>query len=83
MRKSSLILSLVLVASCGQSVDTPEIVYEKGLDETGYLSCMTEFLLANDQCRLQKDEDIFEACFEKHHLFCIEQNEELKKGGVR
>jgi hypothetical protein len=38
-------------------------------------------LSINDSCRLQTDEDIFESCMLQHHKFCLESNEELKRGG--
>lgn len=82
--KVILLTAIVLtVVGCGAAPDTPEVVYEKGLDDTGYLNCMVYLLTINDSCRLQRDEDIFEACMLTHHRFCLENNEELKRGGVK
>lgn len=82
MRGLTLAIGLSLLAACG-SAETPEVVYEKGLDEREYLDCMVQLLTINDQCRLQEDSRVFEACMLKHHDYCAESSEEFKKGGVR
>jgi hypothetical protein len=81
MRGLTLAIGLSLLAACG-SAETPEVVYEKGLDDQGYLDCMVDLLLLNDQCRLQRDQDIFESCMLQHHAFCRDSHEELKRGGI-
>lgn len=72
-----------MTSACGSDVRAPEVIYEKGLDDTGYLDCMVELLIIDSQCRLQRSDRLFESCMAVHHKFCLESNEELKRGGVR
>jgi hypothetical protein len=77
------LVMLLLLVGCGQAVDTPEVVYEKGLNETEYLDCMVQLLTLNTQCRLQTSDRVFEACLLEHHHYCVGSSQELKKGGVK
>lgn len=78
----TLVTSLTLLASCG-SDERLDVVYEKGLDDTGYLNCMVELLVLDSQCRLQQSDRLFEACMSVHHKFCLESHEEIKRAGIQ
>lgn len=82
--KISIQLMLVglLLVGCGGDVRTPDVVYEKGLDDTGYLNCMVDLLVLDSQCRLQQSDRLFESCMSVHHTFCLESHEEIKRAGV-
>jgi hypothetical protein len=71
------------VSGCGSDQRFPEAVYEKGLDDTGYLECMTDLLILDSQCRLQQSDRLFESCMLVHHKFCLESHEEIKRAGVQ
>jgi hypothetical protein len=75
------IIVLSIAAACGTS--TPEVVYENDLNTEKYVNCMTQLLTIDTQCRLQRDESVFEACMLVHSDYCVEQHTEFERGGVR
>lgn len=75
--------SLSVAIGCGSDERFPDAVYEKGLDDTGYLQCMTDLLILDSQCRLQQSDRLFESCMLVHHKFCLENHEEIKRAGVQ
>lgn len=76
-----MLVSSLLLVNCG-SDERLDVVYEKGLDDTGYLNCMVDLLVLDSQCRLQQSDRLFESCMSVHHTFCLESHEEIKRAGV-
>lgn len=77
-----MIVAALGMSGCGSDERFPDAVYEKGLDDTGYLQCMTDLLILDSQCRLQQSDRLFESCMLVHHKFCLESHEEIKRAGV-
>jgi len=80
MRRWALLAGLLV--GCGSDIEVPKVIYEKDINTQKFTDCMFEMLTMNTACRMQEDEAVFDMCLSHHHRYCLEQSEEMVRGGV-